>query len=227
MAELVDAQVSGICGSIPVGVRVPPSAVKNRMQKKKGKIAVFLSGRGSNFDSIYKDSLKNNSNYNIEVVISDNENAAGVLKAQKYGIKEFIFERKKYRSKKEFEISILDTLKFYKIDLICLAGYMRILGKVLLKEYKNRIINIHPSLLPSFPGLDAQKQAFDYGVKISGCTVHFVDSGIDTGLIISQSTVSVQASDTVETLSEKILKEEHKIYPESIRHYFRDIDSKI
>ena len=196
------------------------------MQNKKGKVAVFLSGRGSNFESIYKSSLKRDSNFRIEIVVSDNSDAAGILKAKKFGLKTFIFNRKSYKTKKSFESEILDTLKKCKIDLICLAGYMRIIGKTILNGYKERIINIHPSLLPAFPGLDAQKQAFDYGVKISGCTVHFVDSGIDTGKIILQSALEVLPDDTVETLSKRILTEEHNIYPKAIKYFFKNFEKR-
>jgi phosphoribosylglycinamide formyltransferase-1 len=188
--------------------------------KKKGNIAVFISGRGSNFESIYKDSIKNDSNYTIVAVITDNPKAKGILIAKKFNLDTFVVIRKKFKSKKEYETNIIEILKSRKIELICLAGYMRIVGKTLLNKYKNKIINIHPSLLPSFSGLDAQKQAFDYGVKISGCTVHFVDSGIDTGKIILQSSVEVTKFDTIESLSNKILKEEHIIYPKAIRLFF-------
>jgi len=188
--------------------------------KKKGNIAVFISGRGSNFESIYEDSTKNDSNYKIVAVITDNPEAKGLLIAKKFNLNTFVFVRKNFKSKKEYEAHIIEVLNSYEVELICLAGYMRIVGKTLLNKYKNKIINIHPSLLPSFPGLDAQKQAFDYGVKISGCTVHFVDSGVDTGKIILQSSVDVTKFDTIESLSNKILKEEHIIYPRAIRLFF-------
>ena len=135
-------------------------------------------------------------------------------------------KEKKYSKKSEFESSILYILNKYNIHLICLAGYMRIIGNTLLNAYKKKIINIHPSLLPAFPGLDAQKQAYEYGVKYSGCTVHFVDSGIDTGKIISQSVVELQTSDSIETLSNRILAEEHKIYPKTIRNLIEKMELK-
>ncbi len=208
------------------GFESPLRHLNNKMQNRKGKIAVFLSGRGSNFDSIYKDSLKHDSNYNIELVISDNPDADGLVKSREYGLNTFAFKRSDYVKKKEFELAILDVLNDHKIDLICLAGYMRLIGKTLLKKYEKRIINIHPSLLPSFPGLNAQKQAYDYGVKFSGCTVHFVNSGIDTGQIISQSIVEVLSSDTLFSLSKKILEAEHIVYPKSIRKYFKTMELK-
>jgi phosphoribosylglycinamide formyltransferase-1 len=190
------------------------------MENNRGNVAVFLSGRGSNFEAIYKNSVKKNSNYNIVVVISDNPDAKGLKTADKANIPAFAIPRCNYKKKKDYENEILNILRNYKIDLICLAGYMRILGKTILKEYRGKIINIHPSLLPSFPGLNAQRQAIEYGVKISGCTVHFVDSGIDTGKIIAQTAVKVFPNDSVEELAKRILDEEHKLYPEIIRHFF-------
>ena len=191
------------------------------MQTKK-KIAVFLSGRGSNFESIYQDSLENSANYRIAIVISDNPEAKGIERAKTFGLETAVFDRKAFKSKKKFEQQIVERLKQADIELICLAGYMRIVGKTILHEYHNRILNIHPSLLPAFPGLDAQQQAFDHGVKISGCTVHLVDNGIDTGPILFQSAVKVSETDSADSLSKKILKEEHIIYPKAIRWYINN-----
>jgi len=126
-------------------------------------------------------------------------------------------ERENYKNKKEYEEKIKEILQSFRVDLVVLAGYMKIVGKTLLEAFPNRIINIHPSLLPSFPGLEAQKQAWEYGVKISGCTVHFVDEGIDSGPIIGQRAVPVYDDDTPETLAERILQEEHKLIVESVK----------
>jgi len=192
------------------------------MTVSKGNIAVLLSGRGSNFESIFRHSQKPESLYRVAVVISDRSGAPGLAKASGFGLDAYHVGRKKYRSKNEFETAILDILKGYPIDLICLAGYMKIVGSVLLQAFPRRILNIHPALLPSFPGLDAQKKALEYGVKISGCTVHFVNRGVDQGPIILQKAVEVTEKDNLESLSRRILKQEHQIYPRAIDLYFQN-----
>ena len=180
-------------------------------------IAVFISGRGSNFIKIHEN-IKSNfiKNATISVVFSNNENAKGLEYAKRENIPVVIIPSKNRSERDNYDTEIIEAIKPYNIDLICLAGYMRIVTDKLLDKYKNRIINIHPSLLPSFTGLNAQKQAIDYGVKYSGCTVHFVDNGLDTGPIILQSVVEVSEDDNYETLSAKILKEEHTIYSKAI-----------
>lgn len=180
-------------------------------------IAVFISGRGSNFIKIHEN-IKSNfiKNATISVVFSNNENAKGLEYAKRENIPVVIIPSKIRSDRDNYDTEIIEAIKPYNIDLICLAGYMRIVTDKLLDKYKNRIINIHPSLLPSFTGLNAQKQAIDYGVKYSGCTVHFVDNGLDTGPIILQSVVEVSEDDNYETLSAKILKEEHTIYSKAI-----------
>jgi phosphoribosylglycinamide formyltransferase-1 len=187
---------------------------------KKGKVAVLLSGRGSNFMAIYQTSLKQDSNFEITVVISDQSDARGLQKARELKCPSFYVSPGEFASREEYETSVVTILKERSVELVCLAGYMRIVGKILLEEYKNRIINIHPALLPSFPGLNAQKQAIDHGVKVSGCTVHFVDTGIDTGPIILQKAVDVLESDDVESLSLRILNEEHRLFSKAIHLFF-------
>lgn len=189
---------------------------------KKGRVAVFLSGRGTNFEAIYKSSISKDSNFEVFVVISDKKKAKGLKKAKDLKIKSFHISLNKFQSKNEYEKQIIKILNKNKIELICLAGYMKIVGEELLKEYKNRIINIHPALLPSFPGLNSQAQALNHGIKVTGCTVHFVDSGVDTGPIILQKSVKVKENDTEETLSKRILKQEHKIYSKTIRLFFEN-----
>lgn len=189
---------------------------------KKGKVAVFLSGRGSNFESIYRASLKKDSNYEIAIVISNKQNARGLKRAKKFKLKNFYVSSKLFKTKKDYNCYIIELLKINQVDLVCLAGFMRIIDHEFTEEYKNRIINIHPALLPSFAGLNAQKQAIDHGVKYSGCTVHFVDSGIDTGPIILQKSVKIKSNDNEESLSKRILKEEHKIYPDAIKLFFEN-----
>ncbi len=159
---------------------------------------------------------------NPAVIISNKSDAKGLKIAQRLGIKTEVIESKDFKgSRLDYDKKIISTLEKYgvtpKNGLVCLAGFMRIISPEFVKKYKNRIINIHPALLPSFPGLDAQKQAIEYGSKYSGCTVHFVDSGVDTGPIILQSIVKIRKEDTEKTLSKRILAKEHQTYPEAIR----------
>lgn len=184
---------------------------------KKINIAFLVSGRGSNLQAIIDAVEEGKINAKIVCVISNIPTALALEKADKYKITAIVIDHTKFANKESYEDKIIEALKNYKIDLICLAGYMRILGPKIIGEYKGKIMNIHPALLPSFPGLDAWIQALEAGVKISGCTVHFVDEGCDTGPIILQKEVPVLDDDTRETLAWRILKEEHKLYPEAIR----------
>jgi len=181
------------------------------------KIAVLVSGRGSNLqaimDSIDKGYIKNAT---INVVISNKANAYALERARNHGIDAVFLDPSEY-DRDEYDRAILNVLSQYDTDLLLLAGYFRILGNEIIKAYKNRIMNIHPSLLPAFKGLHAQKQAFEYGVKVAGCTVHFVDEGLDSGPIIIQTCVPVLTGDTEETLTARILEQEHVIYPEAVR----------
>ncbi len=180
-------------------------------------IAVLVTGRGSNLQAMI-DSIENGYlKARISVVISDIENAYALLRAKKHGIEAVFVDPEKYSSKELYEKQVLAVLRKHNAELILLAGYMRILGKTLLSAYKDRILNIHPALLPAFPGLHAQKQAFEYGVKVAGCTVHFVDETLDGGAIILQRCVEVKEDDTDETLADRILEQEHKIYPEAVK----------
>lgn len=181
------------------------------------KIAVLVSGRGSNLqaimDSIDKGYIKNAT---INVVISNKANAYALERAKNHGIDAVFLDPSEY-DRDEYDKAILNVLSQYDTDLLLLAGYFRILGNEIIKAYRNRIMNIHPSLLPAFKGLHAQKQAFEYGVKVAGCTVHFVDEGLDSGPIIIQKCVPVLTGDTEETLTARILEQEHVIYPEAVR----------
>jgi phosphoribosylglycinamide formyltransferase-1 len=152
----------------------------------------------------------------VAVVISDKPGAAGLEKARERGVETAVVERAG-RSREEHDAEIIETLRSFDVDLICLAGYMRLLSPGFIRAYPNKIVNIHPSLLPSFRGLDAQKQAFDYGARVTGCTVHFVDEDLDNGAIILQRSVEVADDDTAESLSAKILEQEHKLYVEALR----------
>jgi len=159
---------------------------------------------------------------NPAIIISNKPDAKGLKIAQKMGIKTEVIESKNFKgSRLDYDKKIISTLEKHgvtpKNGLVCLAGFMRIISPEFVKKYKNKIINIHPALLPSFPGLDAQKQAIDNGAKYSGCTVHFVDSGVDTGPIILQLVIKVRNNDTEKTLSKRILAKEHKAYPEAVR----------
>jgi len=187
---------------------------------KKGKVAVLLSGRGSNFTAMVRDSRKADANFSIRLVISDQENAPGLQKAVAFNIPGYCLPPKKFTDKGSQEREICALLECEGIELVCLAGYMRLIGPELLEKFPGRIMNIHPALLPSFPGLHAQRQALRHGAKISGCTVHFVDSGLDSGPIIAQQAVKVRADDSEDTLSQRILRQEHRLYPRAIRLYF-------
>ena len=163
---------------------------------------------------------------NPAVVISNNSDAKGLKIAKKLGVNIEVIESKNFKGNRtEYDKKIMNTLANYgvtpKNGLVCLAGFMRIISPGFIKKYKNRIINMHPALLPAFPGLNSQKQALDYGAKYSGCTVHFVDSGMDTGPVIIQAVVEIKEKDTEKSLSKKILKEEHRIYPEAVNLFAR------
>jgi phosphoribosylglycinamide formyltransferase-1 len=184
---------------------------------KKLKIGVLASGRGSNFQSIVDSADSGYLNAEIVLLITDNPQAFAIERAKKYGIEHLVVKPGEYHSKDTYYETVVRELNKRSIDLVVLAGFMRVVGKPLIAAFPSRIMNIHPALLPSFPGLHGQRQAHEYGVKISGCTVHFVDEGMDTGPIIIQAAVAVRDDDTEDSLSERILKYEHKIYPEAIK----------
>jgi phosphoribosylglycinamide formyltransferase 1 len=181
------------------------------------KLGVLISGNGSNLQSIIDHIEKGSLKAVIKIVISNNPDAAGLKRAEKHSIPWVVLKHSDFKSKEDFDLKLIKTLKDNGVDLVVLAGFMRIISPAFLKAFSHKIMNIHPALLPSFPGLHGQKQAIDYGVKFSGCTVHFVDDGVDTGPVIIQSVVPVLDDDTEESLSARILKEEHKIYPRAIQ----------
>jgi phosphoribosylglycinamide formyltransferase-1 len=181
------------------------------------KIGVVVSGRGSNLQSIIDHIAEGKLNVEIAVVVSDHKEAFALERAAKAGIPTAVVERKGCKDKAEFEDKIDAALREAGAEVVVLAGFMRILTGHFISRWEHKIINIHPALLPSFKGLDAQGQAVDYGVKVAGCTVHFVDEGTDTGPIILQKVVPVLDDDTEETLAARILKEEHKALPEAIQ----------
>ena len=181
------------------------------------KLGVLISGNGSNLQSIIDHIEKGSLKAIIKIVISNNPDAYGITRAKKHGIPVVVLKNGDFKNKEAFDLELIRILKNNYVDLVILAGFMRIITPALLNAFPQKIMNIHPALLPSFPGIHGQKQALDYGVKLSGCTVHFVDEGVDTGPIIIQSAVQVFDDDTEETLAERILKEEHKIYPQAIQ----------
>src|SRR5581483_1154083 len=191
----------------------------------KARIAILISGRGSNMVAL-ADAVRAGEipNAEVAIVISDQPNAAGLERARERGIETLVIERRG-RQREEHDREIIAALRHRQIDLICLAGYMRVLSKESIDAYRGRIVNIHPSLLPLYPGLNAQQQALDRGAKISGCTVHFVDETLDGGPIIAQREVPVYDGDTVASLSERILIEEHKLYAEAVNLVLNEIDS--
>ena len=192
-----------------------------RSPRKHGRIAVFLSGRGSNFTAIRDAVDRGTIDAEIALVLSNKADAPGLLKAREAGLETAFLDPKAFASRDDFDRAALGEVERRGIDLVCLAGYMRVLTPALCDALKYRIINIHPALLPSFPGLNVQQKAIDWGVRFSGCTVHFVAAEVDMGPIILQACVPVVQDDTEDTLAARILVEEHKIYPESVRLFFQ------
>ncbi len=202
-------------------------------------IGVLASGRGTNLQAIIEAIEGGKIEGRINIVISDNRDAFALKRAKQNNIETQYVDFKSFKNREDYDKEIIKALEEKKIDLVVLAGYMRILSPFFINAYKNKIMNIHPALLPSFPGLHAQRQAVEYGAKVSGCTVHFVDEGVDSGPIVLQKSVEVKDDDTEELLAERILKEEHQIYPKAIqlfsegrlmikgrRIFIKEVDSK-
>src|SRR5437016_7998428 len=196
------------------------------IESRKARIAILISGRGSNMIAL-ADAVRDGiiPDAEIAVVISDQPNAAGLAKAAERGIETLIITRRG-RPREEHDREIITALRERNVDLVCLAGYMRILSNEFIEVYRGHILNIHPSLLPLFPGLEPQKQALEHRVKTSGCTVHFVDETLDGGQIIAQREVPVHDDDTVESLAVRILIEEHKLYPEGVKQVLAQMDQQ-
>jgi phosphoribosylglycinamide formyltransferase-1 len=180
------------------------------------RLAVLASGRGSNLQALVDAGERGEMGGTVALVVSDNPGSYALERAKKHGIPSRVVERKGFASRQAFDSELANIVEVSGVDMVALAGFMRIISPAFLSRFPGKVINIHPSLLPAFPGLDAQKQALQYGVKISGCTVHYVDDGVDTGPIIIQSAVPVLPGDTVERLSERILEQEHIIYPKAV-----------
>jgi phosphoribosylglycinamide formyltransferase-1 len=189
----------------------------------KVRVGVLASGRGSNLQAIIDAIEAGRLDAEIVLVLSNKKDAVALERARKHGLADIFLDPKPFAgqpdSREAYDRAVLDVLRQHDVELVLLAGYMKIVTPVLVKAYENRMMNIHPSLLPSFPGLDAQKQALEHGVKISGCTVHFVTEGVDEGPIVIQAAVPVQEGDTPETLAARILIEEHNIYPKAVQLY--------
>jgi len=189
-------------------------------------LGILISGRGSNMESILKTIKKQRIPINPSIVISNKPDAKGLKIAEKLGVKTLVIDSKEYKNKRtQYDKKVIKELEKNGVTprngLVCLAGFMRIISPYFIKKYKNRIFNIHPALLPAYPGLNAQKQAIQNGAKVSGCTVHFVDEGVDSGPIILQSVVKVRNNDNEKTLSKRILIEEHRIYPQAVKLFAR------
>ena len=187
----------------------------------KKRIAVLLSGRGSNFEAIADNVAAGRINAEIAVVLSNRADALGLERARQRGLPAVVLPSKGLE-REAYDHQVVAALREKQVDLVCLAGFMRVLSPYLVREFHDRILNIHPGLLPAFPGLEAHRQALEYGVKVSGCTVHFVDEFVDHGPIILQASVPVLDDDTPETLSARILSEEHRIYSEAINLVLND-----
>jgi len=181
------------------------------------KLAVLVSGGGTNLQSIIDSIEAGRLEAELKVILSDNPDAFALQRAKKHSIPTEVVSKTEFPGRDAFNAEIARRLKGYGVELVALAGFMRIIGTAVLEAFPMRVINIHPSLLPSFPGLDVQRKAIEHGVKLSGCTVHFVDAGVDSGPIIIQAAVPVLDADTPETLAARILKEEHRIYPRAIQ----------
>ena len=187
------------------------------------RLGVLVSGRGSNLQAIIDAIEAGTLSAEVAVVLSNKQDAGGLERARKHGAHAVRLEPKAYAgrpdSREAFDKAVLEVLQKHEVDLVLLAGYMKIVTAVLVSAYENRMMNIHPSLLPSFPGLDVQKKAIDHGCKIAGCTVHFVTEGVDEGPIIIQAAVPIREGDTPDTLAARILEQEHRIYPRAIQLY--------
>lgn len=187
------------------------------LRKNKKVVSFLVSGKGSNFQAVAEKILSGYINAKNGIVISSSSDALALEKSEKLGINSIVIEPGDFKSRSDHETEMIRILELYKTDIIVAAGYMRILTPLFVNHFKFKIVNIHPSLLPSFPGKNAQQQALDYGVRITGCTSHFIDEGTDTGPIILQSSVEIKPDDDINSLSTKILKEEHKILIESVK----------
>lgn len=180
------------------------------------RVGVLISGRGSNLQALIEAQGRGELGGEIAIVVSNVETAAGLERARSAGIPTAVRDHRG-RQREEYDADVVSLLREHRVELVCLAGFMRLLSPVFVRAFPGRILNIHPALLPAFPGLDAQRQAFEHGVKVSGATVHLVDEGLDSGAIVAQEAVPVRPEDTVDSLVERILEAEHRLYPRAVR----------
>jgi phosphoribosylglycinamide formyltransferase-1 len=188
----------------------------------KKRIAVFVSGFGSNLQAIIDYASSSGLNGEIALVFSNKNDVYALKRAKKHGIKTEFIDPEKFESREQFDLKVIELLKMEKIDLVVLAGYMFLFTAKFINEFKNKILNIHPSLLPSFKGIHGIKDAYEYGVKVTGVTVHFVEEDLDSGPIVLQEAVSIEQEDSLESLEEKIHEAEHKIYPKAVKYFCED-----
>ncbi|HEX3704879.1 MAG TPA: phosphoribosylglycinamide formyltransferase [Vicinamibacterales bacterium] len=198
---------------MPIEETRPPYGTETRPR-----LGALISGRGSNLQSIVDATRDGSLDATVAIVISNRPDAAGLQRARDAGLDAFCLPPREYADRDAYDRAIAGLLRAHHVDLVCLAGFMRLIGRPLLDAFPDRILNIHPSLLPAFPGLDAQRQALEHGVRITGATVHLVNGDLDAGPIVLQSAVPVRDDDTVDTLSARILIEEHRLYPAAISH---------
>ena len=181
------------------------------------RLGILISGRGSNLQALIEAIRSGQLEATIAIVVSNRADAAGLEHAAAAGIKTAVLPHRAWSSREAYDQALVETLREHRVDLVCLAGFMRLLSSVAIEAFPHRILNVHPSLLPAFPGVDAQRQALEHGVKVTGATVHFVTAELDAGPVIAQAAVPVVPDDTVETLSARILEQEHRLYPEAVR----------
>ena len=191
--------------------------MRARLSKTGRRLGILISGRGSNLQAILDACGDGRLDASVAVVISNRAKAMGLDRARRAGVPTRVVRHKDYASREEFDRELVEALREHEADLVCLAGFMRILSPVLVRAFPGRILNVHPSLLPAFVGLDAQRQALEHGAKVSGCTVHLVDEELDHGPILLQATVPVEEDDSEESLSARILEREHELYPRAIQ----------
>ncbi|HXG15054.1 MAG TPA: phosphoribosylglycinamide formyltransferase [Calidithermus sp.] len=189
------------------------------MRSRPLAVGVLASGRGSNLQALLDAAARPGYPARVVIVIADRERAPALARAEAAGVPAVFLDPKGYEDRAAYDAALSERLERAGVELVCLAGFMRILGPAFVRAWRGRVMNIHPALLPAFPGLHAQRQALEYGVKVAGATVHFVDEGVDSGPIILQAAVPVEPDDTEETLSARILAEEHRLYPEAVRLY--------
>ena len=185
----------------------------------KKKVVILISGSGTNMVSLVEATRTNDFPAEVVAVISDNKDAKGIEKARILGLSTYVIERKNFTDKQTFETALLDRINACQPDIVCLAGFMRLISQRIIAPYEGRILNIHPALLPLFRGLHTHQRALDAGVKITGCTVHLVTEGMDEGTILGQAAVPVLENDTADSLAERVLKVEHKLYPATLRAF--------